>query len=161
MFYKAIFNFAFAVTISTITSFSSACCRLCIPTAIREKALRPWVIATSGRIHSAHCNCKAGLGEVCTHIATLLFGIDAGVRVREKMTLTQVKAYWMDPKRKQVAAAHIGNIDFSSAAKRKRRLDAAIDGLAQDTHPHQNPHVASASCPATEVMNDTDLKNSF
>lgn len=75
--------------------------------AVREKRLMPWVIASDGRIHSAHCNCKAGLGEVCSHVATLLFGVDGGVRIREKVTVTQVKAYWMEPAKKQVSAAPV------------------------------------------------------
>lgn len=92
-----------------------------------------WVIVRKNQICSAHCDCKAGLGEVCTRIATLLFDIDAGVRIRETKTVTLVKAYWMEPTRKQVKAAPVTNVDFSSAAMKKILLDAAIDG----TEPRQ------------------------
>ncbi len=84
---------------------------------------------------SAHCNCKAGLDKVFTHIATLLFGIDAGVHVREKTTVTQVQAYWMEPTRKQVASAPVPDVNFTSAAKRKRKLDTATDGTASAKQP--------------------------
>jgi len=118
----------------------------------------PWVIATNGRVCSAHCDCKAGLGEVCTHVATLLFGIDAGVRIREKTTVTQVKAYWMEPTRKNVNSAPISNVDFSSAAKRKRRLDATIDGTEEEmTQQVHGEYSSSASCPASELKNEPAL----
>lgn len=54
-------------------------------------------------------------------------------RIRETKTVTQVKAYWMEPTRKQVKAAPVTNVDFSSAAMKKKLLDAAIDG----TEPRQ------------------------
>jgi hypothetical protein len=60
--------------------------------------LRPWIIAEKGgKIISAHCNCMAGFGEACTHIAATLFWVDATVRIRETKTVTQEKAYWMLP----------------------------------------------------------------
>ncbi|XP_055487443.1 uncharacterized protein LOC129694714 [Leucoraja erinacea] len=117
----------------------------------------PWVIVRQNQICSAHCDCKAGLGEVCTHIATLLFGIDAGVRIRETKTVTQVKAYWMEPTRKQVKAAPVTNVDFSSAAMKKKLLDAAIDG----TEPRQQqkdrdkaPSLLSPSYRASVYLQD-------
>ncbi|KAL3854701.1 hypothetical protein ACJMK2_013959 [Sinanodonta woodiana] len=49
---------------------------------VREKPLEPWVIvATDGSVETAHCTCMAGLGECCTHEATV----------------TDVPAYWMFP----------------------------------------------------------------
>lgn len=79
----------------------------------------PWVIAANSQICSAHYDCKAGLGEVCTHIATLLFGIDAGVRIREKKTVAQVKAYWMEPTRKQAKVVPVSKVDLFSSKKEK------------------------------------------
>lgn len=48
---------------------------------VTSKSLMAWVIGTNGQIYSAHYDCKARLAEVCTHVATLLVGIDAGVRI--------------------------------------------------------------------------------
>ena len=41
----------------------------------------------------------AGLseGEYCLHVALLLWAIEAGVRIRDSMTVTQKKAYWVMP----------------------------------------------------------------
>ena len=59
---------------------------------LREKPLIPWVICeTTGKVLCGHCNCMAGLGESCSHIATILWAIEAGVQVRNSITVTQKK----------------------------------------------------------------------
>lgn len=50
---------------------------------MREKLLLLWVIAeSSGKVLACHCNCKAELGEACSHVASL-WTVEAGVRLRE------------------------------------------------------------------------------
>ena len=57
---------------------------------MREKPLLPWVIVeSSGKVLACHCNCMAGLGETCSHVASLLWAVEAGVRMRDSMTVTQ------------------------------------------------------------------------
>ena len=37
---------------------------------MNNKPLTPWVIVSKdGQIVSGHCNCMAGMGETCSHIA--------------------------------------------------------------------------------------------
>ena len=57
------------------------------------------VITTKeGSILSAHClGCKAGLGETCSHIASILFYIEAWTRIHGKLACTQVKCTWLVP----------------------------------------------------------------
>lgn len=65
---------------------------------LSQKPLTPWVIAEDGgKIISAHCDCMAGLGESCSHIASLLWAVESGVRIRDSMTVTPKKAYWVIP----------------------------------------------------------------
>ena len=46
-----------------------------------EKPLTPWVICEdTGIILTGHCDCMAGLGESCSHVASLLWAIEAGGR---------------------------------------------------------------------------------
>ena len=40
----------------------------------------------SGKILCAHCDCMAGLGECCSHVALILWAVEAGVRLRDLMT---------------------------------------------------------------------------
>ena len=65
---------------------------------MQEKPLNPWVIAENdGRILAGHCDCMAGLGEVCTHVAALLFTVEAAVKLLEARTVTEDNAYWLLP----------------------------------------------------------------
>jgi len=42
-----------------------------------------WIISEqNGTVVSAHCTCKAGLGETCTHVAAILFYIEAYTRLK-------------------------------------------------------------------------------
>ena len=41
---------------------------------MNDKPLIPWFIAKcDGKILAAHCDCMAGLGETCSHVASLLW----------------------------------------------------------------------------------------
>ena len=84
---------------------------------MNDTPLRQWLIAEKGgKIISAHCDCMAGLGEACTHIAATLFWVHATVRIRETKTVTQEKAYWMLPTGvKKIAYSRLSDIDFTSA----------------------------------------------
>ena len=49
--------------------------------------LRPWVaVEKIGSVLCAHCNCMAGLGEACSHIAAALFVLEANVQARKSMS---------------------------------------------------------------------------
>ena len=70
----------------------------------------------------------AGLGETCTHIAAVLFYLEAVARLQGKQVSTQHKCEWIIPSYlKSMEYLPVKNIDFTSAKKRKRTLDEAID----------------------------------
>ena len=95
---------------------------------LQETPLQPWIIAEeSGNIVSAHCNCMAGLGEACTHVGALLFAVEATVRLNEKTTVTQQKAYWVVPPKTTTSYLPVCEIDFRSAKKKKYDLDKSIN----------------------------------
>jgi len=49
---------------------------------VTETPHHPWVAVTGdGTIIAGHCDCMAGLGETCSHVAALLFTIEAAVRL--------------------------------------------------------------------------------
>ena len=52
-----------------------------------------WIIAVKdGTIISAHClGCKAGLAESCSHVASVMFYIEAVTRIQGKLACTQAK----------------------------------------------------------------------
>ncbi len=87
--------------------------------SLNKKPLTPWIIAeNNGKVISAHCDCMAGLGESCSHVASLLWAIESGVRIRDSMTVTQKKAYWVIPNGvKEVPYARVRNIELTGKKK--------------------------------------------
>ena len=79
---------------------------------LSETPLQAWFICgEEGNIITAHCNCMAGLGETCSHLASIMFFIEAAVRLRDKQTVTQEAAYWKLPSvKRQVEYAPIKQI---------------------------------------------------
>lgn len=65
---------------------------------LSETPLSCWIIIEeSGEVSCAHCNCMAGLGETCTHVAAILFYLEAVSRLQGKQTSTQQKCEWLIP----------------------------------------------------------------
>ena len=88
------------------------------------------IIEKSGEVCCAHCNCMAGLGEACSHIAAVLCYVEAAFRIKEKETCTQMKCEWVLPSYlKSVEYLPVCDIDFTSAKTKKRKLDCKIDDL--------------------------------
>ncbi len=89
---------------------------------------KAWIGADSnGVVVCAHCNCMAGLGEACYHIAVILFTLDANVQVKQSMSCTSMPCSWLPPSFKNVSFAPISNIDFSAPdIKIKTNLEKSI-----------------------------------
>ena len=94
-----------------------------------ETPLRVWIILEeSGQVCCAHCNCMAGLGEVCTHIAASLFYLETVTRIQGKQTCTQTECEWLIPAYyKNVEYKPVKDIDFTSAKGKKRKLDEMLE----------------------------------
>lgn len=100
----------------------------------------------------------ASLGETCTHLAAVLFYLEAATRIQGKQTCTQRKCEWIMPSfLKNVEYLPVKSINFTSASKRKRNVDAMIDAgdtvqLSRPSGPstHDNQFTTTTPC-------DTDL----
>lgn len=65
----------------------------------------------------------AGLGETCSHVASVLWALESGVRLRDSLTVTQKKAYWVIPHAvKEVPYAPVSKIDFLGKGKSRQLL---------------------------------------
>jgi hypothetical protein len=114
-----------------------------------EKPLQPWIIAEKDeRILVAHCTCMAGLVEACTHVAALLFAVDASVKLRDSKTVTDEKSYWLLPT--SVKGVSYKEMDFTSAKTMKKKLDCKLDS-AGDT-----PSSRSSQKQKTNIPDPTD-----
>ena len=85
---------------------------------------------------AAHCNCVAGLGETCSHVASVLLAIEAGVRQRELMTVTNRRAYWVQPTYvKDVPYTPVTDINFTG----QKGFKAAHENIRAIDRPPQPP----------------------
>jgi len=66
--------------------------------------------------------------EKCTHIAALLFYLEALHRMKEVETCTQRQCEWIPSALKTVEYLPIKDIDFTSAQGKKRKLDEMLEG---------------------------------
>ena len=101
---------------------------------MNEPALPVWIITSKeGTIISAHClGCKAGLSETCSHVASLLFYIEAWTRINGKLACTQVKCTWLLPTYvSEVPYTKVQDINFHSAKKLKEDLDEKIKNFSE------------------------------
>ena len=74
----------------------------------------------------------AGLGEVCTHAAAVMFYLETAARINGTPSCTQQKCQWIMPVfQKQIPYSPIKSIDFTSAKARKRKIDDVINDTPQ------------------------------
>ena len=65
----------------------------------------------------------AGLAEVCTHVATLLFWVEMSVKVHSSKTITDQYAFWVTPSSNaSLQPQELISIDFRSPQLKKNAL---------------------------------------
>ena len=132
---------------------------------LSEKPLTPWVIAEpSGKILCAHCDCMAGLGECCSHVASLLWAVEAGVRIRDSMTVTQKKAYWVMPNGvKDVPYAPVKSIEFIGKKKSSTAIQTSQfpRGNTPSPSPCSTPRSSKSPVPAFEEATEEETEAFF
>ena len=63
-----------------------------------DPPLAPWVgVRYSGTVVCAHCNCMAGAGEACSHIAALLYSTMAKADMVKNTSCTSERCSWIVP----------------------------------------------------------------
>ncbi len=97
----------------------------------------------------------AGLGESCSHVASLLFAIESGVRIRESMTVTQKKAYWGMPTGvKALQYAPVREIDFIGKKRSAAMMKSTI------VHKHSmSPSPIPSSLTSRSSKSPTPISN--
>ena len=97
--------------------------------SVTDTPLQPWIAAKqNGIVICAHCTYMAGLGEVCSHIAALLFAVETCNRLEKGTSCTSKPCAWLPPNMLKVKFAPISDIDFSAPmtkprTKRKRLVE--------------------------------------
>ncbi|XP_055622158.1 uncharacterized protein LOC129765758 [Toxorhynchites rutilus septentrionalis] len=93
------------------------------------KPTSTWVsVDPTGTVQTAHCNCMAGLGEVCSHVGSVLFALECWSRkeVNEnEPSCTDILNRWLVPPKKAVNCGEIKDI-FSQKDQPVSRYDFQI-----------------------------------
>ena len=90
--------------------------------------LHSWIITKpDGEVCCAHCNCMAGLGETCTHVAATLFYLEAAHRLEERTSCTSQAYQWTMPTfQKNGEYSELHSIDYSSASGKLKRAEMEV-----------------------------------
>ena len=82
---------------------------------LSETPVKAWVaVELVGTVLCVHCTCMAGLGEVCSHVAAILFTIDANTQLKNNTASTSLPCSWLPPTFQHVIYSEFVDIDFFS-----------------------------------------------
>ena len=89
-----------------------------------------WVaVEQQGMVVCAHCTCMAGLGEACSHIAALLFTVEANTQVKKRIACTSLPCSWLPLTFRSVPFAQLSDIDFSTPQQKwKNDINSSTSG---------------------------------
>jgi len=91
---------------------------------VTEEPHHPWVATTpTGCVIAAHCDCMAGLGETCSHVAALLFKLETAVRLGYTTTAcTDVLCTWNRSFIPNIEPATVSKIQFYTEKAKQQYL---------------------------------------
>ena len=127
---------------------------------MNDPLMSVWVIAEKDvTVKSAHClGCKAGLLESCSHVASMLFYIEAWTRICSKLFCTNVKSKWLLPSFvKHVPYAKMWHMNLTSARILKADLDEKINNVGENRE--ATPFTGSRRELTVQVSTEADMEN--
>ena len=129
--------------------------------SVSSSGLVPWVAAEqNGTIICAHCTCKAGLGEACSHIAALLFAVEAHTKAWESTACTSAACSWLPPTLQNVEYAQVKDIDFSSpSAERKKKSSQPSSSASTGSLSSKSSSSSSSALPKVQRPTPSDLSS--
>lgn len=99
-----------------------------------EKVLKAWIIILkNGSIASAHCLCMAGLGEVCSHVAAILFLLySRPTTSQEELACTDKLSVWPVPCTKNIDMIRVCDIDWPGKERRVKAVRTPLPSITND-----------------------------
>ncbi|WAQ94386.1 LOW QUALITY PROTEIN: hypothetical protein MAR_006857, partial [Mya arenaria] len=83
---------------------------------VQKKDYEPWACLSkvSGKVHAAGCNCAAGEGESCNHVAALLYAlVDIGSKQKDGLNApTSTKCKWKQPRKRKISPQRYQHLVF-------------------------------------------------
>ncbi|XP_049267562.1 uncharacterized protein LOC119378860 [Rhipicephalus sanguineus] len=90
----------------------------------------------SGQVLAGHCQCKAGLGEVCSHVAATLFALESAARSQTDLSCTSRPCAWRKATSKKATMAALDELNLSRPGKKARRLAPEPKNTSQPFNPN-------------------------
>ena len=88
---------------------------------LSDAPLKVWLaIKENGEVVCAHCNCMAGLGEVCSHVAAVLFTAEANTQIKNRTSSTSLPCSWLPPSFQTVPCVQVSDMDFTTPRCRRK-----------------------------------------
>ncbi|XP_065919203.1 uncharacterized protein [Dysidea avara] len=94
---------------------------------------KAWIIVQKedGQVMTGHCTCKAGRGEVCSHVAAILFKVETACRlVYNNPTCTSMPCQWNQSFATNVDPALVVDINFIKPDHNKRNESVPCSSAA-------------------------------
>ena len=115
---------------------------------LNNPSLKPWaVVRRDGVVLGGHCNCTAGQGEFCSHVAAMLFRLWQHNQQKDtETTATCKKCKWDRPSEtvmKKVEYLQGKNIVFNSTQKSKKQSKTELPSSDPKTFPLLTPNEQS------------------
>ncbi|KAH7985552.1 hypothetical protein HPB49_026369 [Dermacentor silvarum] len=100
-----------------ISDLSMECCFLKAEvTPSQRTTAKPYetwaLVCGDGSVHTAHCTCMAGLGEVCAHVAALLFKVELLVSSGFARSTTSQLCEWNNKFRESVEPTRVRDLNI-------------------------------------------------
>ena len=97
-------------------------------------SLKVWAsIKQDGEILTAHCTCMAGLGEICSHVAAVLFTAEANTRTKAGFSSTSLPCSWLPKSFQFVPYVQVKDMDFKTPGLKVDERHQEASG--SETHP--------------------------
>ena len=76
-------------------------------------SLKTWTANKQlAEVACVYCTCMAGIGETCSHIAAVLFTVEANMNMKQQFSCTSLPCSWLPSSFQSVAFAEISKSDF-------------------------------------------------
>ena len=114
-------------------------------------SLQVWVcIKPCGEVVCAHCTCMAGVGEVCSHVAAVLFAAEGNTLIKRQFSATSLPCSWLPANFKFVSFSKVADIDFKTPSQ-KRKIAVRNESSTCESKRKSFTTVPPADCDLTEL----------
>ncbi|XP_041955495.1 uncharacterized protein LOC121714280 [Alosa sapidissima] len=130
---------------------------------LNKEPLKAWLAAkTDGTIITAHCTCKAGLSEACSHTAAVAFALYVYAKSKQDVGVTQLPCSWLgnsSTKESPAQYATLAVIDFTRPAKRLTSVLHVQQGPTRQAPFQRNPILAPSQIEKAEFYRSLHSSN--